>query len=897
MGQTAANLPFQQQVAPVESFSDDQLSAFANMRNLQGAAQPYFGVAANMMGQSANPLTGGEIGNYMNPFADFMLGGMRDLFGQQMSQTTGNLTHAAGGPGADRIGVAQSNLAKQQANAYGTALSNQWANSVAAAQQDKARQQAAGYGFAAMGPAAQAALMSGTQGLYGMGAQQQQLAQAQRNAPYQWDLARIQHQYQMPQFLSGLTAQTAPALGGTQTTTYPQQSMLGQIAGLGMTALGAYNGGLFGGLGSLFGGGGGGAYGTQPGQYNPNVPGGWNPYYGGFGGSMYGARGGAVNGRSQGGGVMPDMAGMGFQGGGEVPYAGINPFAPPMEDETTPQGNLYNPASWENQITVPPGSFPLPQAGPGSFGDRFAGIADSPQPIGPVDPREGSGYQEAINRALESGDPLPPDPRIAPQTAPAPQQQDEEIPIGAQPAQGPVASPRMPPLQPVRQSQISIPPDTGQGNFARNPWLAMMQAGLATMSVGRDSRGLPLSPLAAIGKGGMEGLGVLREQDKEATARRRVEFEAARLQMAAEEARRQAESHPLELQQKQIANQAAAQGMTQRGELHPYAIAEKQREDAVANLALQALRSTDRAMRSPKFLNEMGLTIEQANALGPAGVQAHLKTVAGSRYDFKTIDGRMFAIRKNPPDGTLRPERDVIEIGGGGEGRFAVEYNPPRGAAGAATAPVAAPAARPGQPTAAGRPAPSAVPTGGDPSLAYGPPGVILNLSAAAQGMWSGRNTPHVEEQKEVRSRLQLLTERLAQVVARGDNRQLQQQYKNIDQMIPKVGKLWTSWPEARSFLNAADDEMESRINKNRIILNNPAFRTEQPKAALENQELTRLQREIRQFTGQGQGQQRQQEQKPPPPQALQSLKEGVNTTFGNGEVWTLRGGQPVRVR
>jgi hypothetical protein len=34
-----------------------------------------------------------------------------------------------------------------------------------------------------------------------------------------------------------------------------------------------------------------------------------------------------------------------------------------------------------------------------------------------------------------------------------------------------------------------------------------------------------------------------------------------------------------------------------------------------------------------------------------------------------------------------------------------------------------------------------------------------------------------------------------------------------------------------------------------------------------------------------------------PPPRALQSLKEGVHTTFGNGQTWTLQGGKPIQVQ
>jgi hypothetical protein len=33
------------------------------------------------------------------------------------------------------------------------------------------------------------------------------------------------------------------------------------------------------------------------------------------------------------------------------------------------------------------------------------------------------------------------------------------------------------------------------------------------------------------------------------------------------------------------------------------------------------------------------------------------------------------------------------------------------------------------------------------------------------------------------------------------------------------------------------------------------------------------------------------------PPAAMASLKEGQHTTFKNGQVWTLRGGQPVQVQ
>jgi len=34
-----------------------------------------------------------------------------------------------------------------------------------------------------------------------------------------------------------------------------------------------------------------------------------------------------------------------------------------------------------------------------------------------------------------------------------------------------------------------------------------------------------------------------------------------------------------------------------------------------------------------------------------------------------------------------------------------------------------------------------------------------------------------------------------------------------------------------------------------------------------------------------------------PPPEAIARLKEGEPTAFSNGQIWTLKGGQAVRIR
>ena len=105
--QSAAQLPFQMPVAPVAGFSPFQQQAFGEIQGLQGMSLPYFNQAANYLQGSAAPITGSDVQNYYNPFAQNVFANLQDVFGQQMKQTTNNLQQQAGGIGADRIGVAE----------------------------------------------------------------------------------------------------------------------------------------------------------------------------------------------------------------------------------------------------------------------------------------------------------------------------------------------------------------------------------------------------------------------------------------------------------------------------------------------------------------------------------------------------------------------------------------------------------------------------------------------------------------------------------------------------------------------------------------------------------------------------------------------------------------------
>lgn len=254
----ASAQPFQMPVAPIAGFNPFQTQAFGQIQGMQGMTAPYYNTAGNLMTGSAMPISDMDVEQYYNPMVANVTRQMQNIFGQQMAQATRNATQMAGGVGADRIGVAQGNIANQQSLAAGQTYAGLWQNALQAAQQQKQMMANAGYGMGALGTGAQAAALQGTGALAGAGAQQQQLQQAQMNAPYQNLLARIAYQFQTPQYLAGIVGGLAPAMGGTTSGqgTYtppppnPLNSIIGGTLGLGGLGLGAYQAGMFGGSGS-----------------------------------------------------------------------------------------------------------------------------------------------------------------------------------------------------------------------------------------------------------------------------------------------------------------------------------------------------------------------------------------------------------------------------------------------------------------------------------------------------------------------------------------------------------------------------------------------------------------------------------------------------------------------
>jgi hypothetical protein len=232
--QNAAATPFSAPAAPVAGFSQDQQNAFQTVNNAQGMAQPYINTAAGYFSPQGAQ-------QFFNPMADAVTDQLKNIFGQQQQATTGQLTQAAGGVGADRIAVGQSELANQQGLAAGQTYANLY-------QQAANQAQGAAYGTAALGSQAQNAALSGAQAQLGTGGLQQQLSQAQLNSPYQQQLAQLAYPFQTSQFLTSAIGALAPGLGGTttgvgnSTSTPAQPSIWSQLLGAGTAGVGLYNG-------------------------------------------------------------------------------------------------------------------------------------------------------------------------------------------------------------------------------------------------------------------------------------------------------------------------------------------------------------------------------------------------------------------------------------------------------------------------------------------------------------------------------------------------------------------------------------------------------------------------------------------------------------------------------
>jgi len=546
-----------QQIADLNRLQYQAIGSIADYYNL--AQRPYQQAQAMAAGAGA-PISGADVSNYLNPYAQYALAGLQDVQGAENVKRAGALTRAAGGIGADRAAVAMAEKYRQDQLARGQLMSSFYQPAMAAAQADKARQLSAAGALGGLGAGAQTAGISGAQALFGAGAAPQSIEQQRLNAAYSAALANIEAPWKMAQIESGIAAQQAPVLGGTKTstTTMPAPSPWGTIAGLGLTAAGLFTGNPMMAGAGMMGMGGGGGDGFIPGS-TPEWSGDGTRYIGTR--NPYVATGGRINEYAKGGAVseepeadhfydggVPSMGGGSFvpeYGGDSEGFGALSPYAGLLSTGQTP--DIPEDASWAYPSSRVEERFPMAgenlvsnpydlRTGLAKAAERMR--AEMPEPVlapkavatqrilppDTASPADIINRDPGLKRAMGVTEPsLPPSALALARIVP-------NITVGAPPPAGSTA--------PAATRVDDTVADTG-GYTPRSPYAMgasrdyklsdflpqrrdsgigrrLLEAGLTMLAASgeRDKFGFPISPWAAAGRGGMAALAGQAEEEK-----------------------------------------------------------------------------------------------------------------------------------------------------------------------------------------------------------------------------------------------------------------------------------------------------------------------------------------------------------------------------------------------
>jgi hypothetical protein len=249
--QQVASTPYQPYTGQlVAGLTPTQQQGIQGVTNAQGAAQPYFDQAAQYATQGASTIDPSNIQKYMNPYTQNVIDATKANFQQDnaigQQQVLGNAA-SRGALGGDRVGVAQSELARQQGLAQNPVIAGlqqqNYSQALGAAQQDRSAAAQGAYTFGALAPSVQNAQISGAQAQIGAGGLEQGTNQAGLTAAYNQYLQAQAFPYQQAGFLSSAGLPAVGAMGGSSagSTTSPGPNPWAQIAGLGVGAAAAFS--------------------------------------------------------------------------------------------------------------------------------------------------------------------------------------------------------------------------------------------------------------------------------------------------------------------------------------------------------------------------------------------------------------------------------------------------------------------------------------------------------------------------------------------------------------------------------------------------------------------------------------------------------------------------------
>jgi hypothetical protein len=243
-------VPFSGQgVAPVNT---QQYAGIGGINNAANFASPSIETALNYLQSSANPLTTGQIQQYENPYTQSVVNATQNQFNnsnaQQQQQFLSSQASqgALGGSGTAR---GQAILSGQQQLSEAptiAGLENTGYNNAVQVAMNQFQQnpQAAATALGNTAVAGQNAALTGAGAQITAGSLEQNTQQAQDTFNYQQWLQQLAYPFQTTGWETGQIGSIGPDLGGS--TTYPSPSVLGQIAGLGLSS-----GAILGGTGAF----------------------------------------------------------------------------------------------------------------------------------------------------------------------------------------------------------------------------------------------------------------------------------------------------------------------------------------------------------------------------------------------------------------------------------------------------------------------------------------------------------------------------------------------------------------------------------------------------------------------------------------------------------------------
>ena len=236
----------------VAAFAPQQQEAFNRATQGLGAYQPYLDDAKGFTEQSTQAYdptgqTAGQVGyqDYMNPYQSEVTAGIESQF-QKLQNQAAAQAGQVGSFGGARQGVQTAELGRQQAQAVGQSLAQNYGQAQQQAQQAFASQMgrygAAGQQMAGLGAQQQQQGLGDIASLMSAGSVQQQQQQQFLDAQYQQQLQQLYEPYQRLGFTSDIYQGMPSSAMAISMGTSPGSNPLAQTVGAGIAGLGAYQG-------------------------------------------------------------------------------------------------------------------------------------------------------------------------------------------------------------------------------------------------------------------------------------------------------------------------------------------------------------------------------------------------------------------------------------------------------------------------------------------------------------------------------------------------------------------------------------------------------------------------------------------------------------------------------